>query len=426
VLHSPQWLKRWYPRGTDLSFSYNESRNFRPNSTIADVYGRPFSPPSGRTKDIGVTISALDSKFTLRVNRYRTTQANDAATFYNTFWPGNDVVRTMNGMRGAQVHEAVINRWFGFTPSDPRYLPLRASLADPAQAGNVNPTLTAAETTARNLWFTQRTRAEWLRPVDPLLAESWAFTQAANGGTWSATRPPNVGNVADTVSQGWEFEGTYNPTKAWRITFNAAMQEAKKSNVGADFAEFVKRNLPLWTDGDGIQAVNTRQMNGFEDIPYFGGFGSQLGTLAINNMYIPYLNAIAAEGSPVQELRRWRFNVVTNYDFRAGKLKGFSIGGAARWQDKVAIGFPAKQNAIGAWVYDVKKPYYGSTELDFDGWLRYSRKINDKIGWRIQLNVRDLLGRDELIAVTAQPSGHVASARIPQPNKWTLTNTFEF
>ena len=63
----------------------------------------------------------------------------------------------------------------------------------------------------------KRTREEWLRPVDPLLADTWNFTQAANGGNWSATRPPNVGNVADTVSEGWEFEGTLNPAKNWRI-----------------------------------------------------------------------------------------------------------------------------------------------------------------------------------------------------------------
>jgi outer membrane receptor for ferric coprogen and ferric-rhodotorulic acid len=267
-----------------------------------------------------------------------------------------------------------------------------------------------------------------LRPVDPLLASSWNFAQAANGGTWSATRPPNVGNVADTVSEGWEFEGTFNPTNNWRITFNAAMQEAQKSNVGADFTEFIKRNLPLWTDGNGSLATNIRAMEGFEDITYFGSFGtSQLGNLAIINMYVPYLNALAADGSPVQELRRWRFNVVTNYDFRSGRLKGFSIGGAARWQDRVAIGFPATKNAAGAWVYDVRKPYYGSDEINYDAWLRYSHRLfKDKIGWRVQLNVRDIFGSDDLIAVTAQPNGQVASARIPQPNKWTITNTFEF
>lgn len=427
VLHAPNTVKRFLPRGTDFSLSYNVSKNFRPSSTIADVYGRPFSPPAGKTKDLGVTISALDQKISLRINRYRTTQSNDAATFYNTFWPGNDVVRAMNGLRGTQVNENLINKWFGFTSSDPRYLQPRASLTDPAQAANLNPTLTAAETTARTAWFNARTAAEWLRPVDPELVKTWAFAQAANGGTWSATRPPNVGNVADTVSEGWEFEGIVNPTKNWRISFNAAMQEARKTNVGADFAEFVKKNLPLWSDGDGIQATNTRQMNGFEDIPYFGGFTNQLGVLAINNMYVPYLNAAAADGSPVQELRRWRFNIVNNYDFRAGMLKGFSIGGAARWQDKVATGFPVKKNAIGVWVYDVSNPYYGSDEINYDAWLRYSRKImKDRIKWSVQLNVRDLFGPGELIAVTTQPNGQVASARIPQPDKWTLTNSFEF
>ena len=428
VLHSPDFVKRRLPRGMDLSLSYNQAENFRPSSTIADVYGRPFSPPAGSTRDYGLIISALDQKFTLRVNRYETTQANDNATFYNTFWPGNDVVRAMNGMRQANVSEVVINKWFGFSPSDPRYLPLRASLTAPAQAGNLNPALTAAETAARTLWFTQRTREEWLRPVDPLLASSWNFIQAANGGNWSCTRPPNVGNVADTISRGWEFEGTFNPTRNWRMTFNAAMQQAEKINVGADFAEFIKRNLPLWTDGNGKLATNIRDMEGFEDITYFGSFGSsQLGNLAINNMYVPYLNALAANGSPVQELRRWRFNAVTNYDFRTGRLKGFSIGGAARWQDRVAIGFPAVKNAAGSWVYDVTRPYYGSDELNWDGWIRYTRRLfRDKVGWTLQLNVRDLLGSQELIPVTAQPNGQVASARIPQPDKWTLTSTLSF
>jgi outer membrane receptor protein involved in Fe transport len=428
VLHAPEFVKRWLPRGTDLSVSYNQAKNFRPSSTIADVYGRPFSPPTGKTKDLGVTVSAFERKLTLRVNRYRTTQANDSATFYNTFWPGNDVVRAMNGMRQANVNEAVINKWFGFAPGDSRYLPLRASLTDPAQANNLNPALTPAETTFRNAWFTQRTRAEWLRPVDPLLAETWNFTQAPNGGNWSATRPPNVGNVADTVSEGWEFEGTLNPTPNWRITFNAAMQEAQKSNVGADFTEFVKKNLPLWTDGNGSLATNIRAMEGFEDITYFGSFGSsQLGNLAINNMYVPYLNALAANGSPVQELRRWRFNVVTNYDFRAGRLKGVGVGGAARWQDRVAIGFPPVKNAAGAWVSDVTRPYYGSDAINYDFWLRYGRRIlQDKVRWSVQFNVRDIFGSEDLIAVTAQPNGQVASARIPQPNKWTITNSFDF
>jgi len=75
----------------------------------------------------------------------------------------------------------------------------------------------------------------------------------------------------------------------------------------------------------------------------------------------------------------------------------------------------------------VTKPYYGSAQMNYDAWLRYGRRImKDRLRWSIQLNVRDIFGSDELIAVTAQPNGQVASARIPQPDKWTISNTFEF
>ncbi|MCM2275471.1 MAG: hypothetical protein NDI75_11850, partial [Candidatus Didemnitutus sp.] len=73
------------------------------------------------------------------------------------------------------------------------------------------------------------------------------------------------------------------------------------------------------------------------------------------------------------------------------------------------------------------QPFYGDEDLDVDLWLRYARKLkNGKVRWSIQFNIRDVLGNDDLIAVTAQPNGQVASFRIPQPKQWTLTNTFAF
>lgn len=423
VGHTPDFIKRRLPLGMDVSVSYNESQNFRPSSTVADVYGRPFSPPEGSTKDYGVTLSFANNKFVLRALRYETKQANDVSTFYNTFWPGNDIVRAMNGLRGTNTSEVVINRWFGFKPGDANYLPLRAGLTNGTSA---NPSLTTAERAARDAWFAARTDAEWLRPLDPLLVRSWNISRPA--GSWTATRPPNIGNISDTESSGYEFEATYNPLPHWRLTFNAAMQEAARSNYGKDFEAFIKANLPIWTDGDGIIAASIRDQNGFEDIPYFNSVtGSRLGVMAINNMYVPYLNALAANNSAVQELRKWRFNFVTNYDFRTGPLQGFSVGGAARWQDRSAIGYGVKKNELGIWVSDVTKPFYGSNELDVDLWLRYTRKIfSGKVRWSAQLNVRDLLGNDDLIAIAAQPNGQTASARIPSPQMWTLTNSFAF
>jgi outer membrane receptor protein involved in Fe transport len=426
VGHAPQFIKRWLPRGTDFSLSYNESQNFRPSAAVTDVYGVPFDPPSGTTRDCGIIISLANNKLNLRINKYKTEQKNDSVTVYNTFWPGNDVTRMLNGMRYSNTSDYLVNKWFGFEPDDPRYLPIRASWT--SNPGAVNPTLTTAEATYRANWFKERTREEWLWRVDPKLVESWNFVQAANGGNWSCTRPFGVGNVADTISEGWEFEATYNPVKNWRIALNVAQQKASKANVAADFAAFIDANYPIWTDGDGNLATNTRAQNGFEDIPYYNGsYGTTFGGQTLKNMYVPYMNALAAEGMPVQELRQWRANLVTTYDFKNGIIKGFSVGGSVRWQDKVAIGYPAIKNSVGTWVYDARNPYHGPTLTNYDVWFRYGRKIlRNKISWSVQLNIRDIFGSKKLIPLSAQPNGEIASARIPQPNTWTLTNTFDF
>ena len=156
----------------------------------------------------------------------------------------------------------------------------------------------------------------------------------------------------------------------------------------------------------------------------------QLGVLAINNMYVPYLNALAADGSPVQELRRWRFNVVNNYDFRSGPLKGFSVGGAVRWQDKVAIGYPVINVPVGTVTFnplnDVKNPYYGPAETNYDAWIGYSYRLPRNIRWSMQLNVRNLGVNRKLIPVAAQPDGSIAVNRIAEPMTWSLTNKFDF
>ena len=45
---------------------------------------------------------------------------------------------------------------------------------------------------------------------------------------------------------------------------------------------------------------------------------------------------------------------------------------------------------------------------------------------RVQLNVRNLTGDDQLIPVTVQPDGSPAAYRIAEPRTFTLNTTFEF
>lgn len=428
VVHTPTFIKKYFPLGLDVNLAYNSAGNFRPTSTTADAYGKPFASPAGKSKDISMIVSMMDQKLIARITSYETTQSNDRATFMVPFWIGDGISRGMNGLRTTPVHEKIINKWFGFKPGDPNYLPERASLSDPALMNLTIPPITAAEQAFRNAWFAQRTREEWLRPVDPKLAEAWKFTQNS-AGNWTVTAPPNVGNVANTVSKGLEFELTYNPTKQWRIFVTVAQQKARKSGLGADFTEFVNANKGIWLDGNGVIATKTIEMDGFEDITHFNGFGANMvGLTTVNNLYIPYLNALAADGAPVSELREWRANVVTNYTFAQERLRGFNIGGAARWQGSSAIGFPAIFSADSKqYLSDVKNPFYADDQVEFDLTIGYTRKLaKGKVDWSVQLNVRNIFGSDSLIPIQAQPDGTIASATIPQPNKWTITNTFTF
>jgi len=143
-------------------------------------------------------------------------------------------------------------------------------------------------------------------------------------------------------------------------------------------------------------------------------------------------STVRARARTSSELRDWRWNAITNYTRfpRSSFLGGWNVGGAVRWQDQVAIGYPIVDvNVAGRSLElpDLAHPYFGPTETKFDAWIGYGRKLwRDKIQWRIQLNVRDVLDDDDLVPVMAQPDGSIATWVAPQGRLFTLRSTFEF
>ena len=126
------------------------------------------------------------------------------------------------------------------------------------------------------------------------------------------------------------------------------------------------------------------------------------------------------------ELRKWRYNVVSNYSFRTGTFKGAGVGGGYRWADKIIIGYPVVANGQLA-SFDLTKPYYGPKESFVDLWASYEHKATEKINWKIQLNVRNLGKKDGLIPISVQPDGQTwASVRVSPVQEWFVTNTFSF
>jgi hypothetical protein len=127
---------------------------------------------------------------------------------------------------------------------------------------------------------------------------------------------------------------------------------------------------------------------------------------------------------------------VWNYDFSTGLLKGVNVGMAYRWQDKVIIGYqpvysigsqPAPNPLVATSArFDLDHPYYGPAEHNVDLWIGFTHRINARLTWRTQLNLRNVGQGDALIPITVQPDGTPAALRIAPAMVWSLTNTIEF
>jgi outer membrane receptor protein involved in Fe transport len=123
------------------------------------------------------------------------------------------------------------------------------------------------------------------------------------------------------------------------------------------------------------------------------------------------------------EIRPWRFNVVSNYRFDRGVLKGLNVGGGYRWQDDVILGYRLNDALT---QLDVTRPIKGASEDAIDAWVGYERALTKKIRWRVQLNLRNVADKAHLIPVSANPDGTFALMRVVDGCSWTLRNTFEF
>ena len=223
--------------------------------------------------------------------------------------------------------------------------------------------------------------------------------------------------TADTLSKGYEFEFTANPLSNWRVSFNASKTTAVRNNVGGPVLDELVAYMDTLMAGPAGDLVrfNSDYSAGNELRQAWSGWRGQYTLLKLQ------------ENTAASELRKWRYNFVTNYTFDHGFLKNVGVGGSYRWQDKVVIGYPVIPGTGGLASFDLDKPYYGPSEDAVDLWASYQRKLTNKIDWKIQLNVRNAFAKDGLIPISVQPDGQtVASARIKPNQEWFVTNTFSF
>ncbi|MCG8524954.1 MAG: TonB-dependent receptor plug domain-containing protein [Opitutales bacterium] len=358
--------------GIDARLFYNTSETFQPTAQRLNIFGEPLESPSGNTKEYGLIVDALDGKLSFRLAKYESDTAGASV----------DLRGALHGL----IRDGVAEAWLNIDSDNVGNEVNAQAFRDWYNSSDFN-------------FLREAFDLAFIDPNDPDVG----VTHLAYGGV--------VLQTTDVVSEGYEFEMTYNPLSNWRIALNYAQQEVITSNTARDALEVAQRIEPIiqgpagqiFVDGQG-ETLEERSLGFFTRVR----------------------QQVARDGFSQPEVREHRLNLITNYTFLEGKLANFGIGGAIRYQGDSVIGSGYIRDTNLGDIPDLNRPHYGPSETNYDLWVSYQKELTNGIDWTLQLNVRNIGVGDELIPAETNPDGTISAWRIAPPMTWTLRSTFEF
>ncbi|MDQ8181613.1 TonB-dependent receptor plug domain-containing protein [Pelagicoccus sp. SDUM812005] len=368
VLHVPDMIP--LPDGVDLSFHWGESENFQISAPRINLFGNLIPPPQGKTTDEGFSIGLFENKLYLKFNWYESESGN--VTF----------------------------GYPGFLFETDRRIIRYNTQADRDAAGYQGPPDFYKQLTGWEI-------------IEGASTDSGQSVQQS-GTDFALT------DTQSTTSRGKEIDVIYNPMSNWRISLNISQQEAVSSNIAPATVEYLTYRIDEWTNpnnpasfliaDESDQPVNIRVFD-----TLLNGLNSSL----------------AREGQLVGELREWRWNLATNYRFEDDSVfKGWNIGGAFRWEDKKAVGYPITLQTLDGQTLplpDLANPYTDDAVERLDLWVGYKKKIMDgNVDWKLQLNLANALSDGEIITTVVQTDGTPRSVTWREGRTFRLRSTFEF
>ncbi len=386
VLRWPQKVAR-LPWGMDASAFMNASSNFTPLGSRINYVGDFLPSPQGKTREYGLNLSFFNDRLTLRYNHFDTSVVGQS--FTQPFNYTNAIVQ----MTGFWISEDNANR----NPSINRKADIEKIFA-------------ALPSNFRTLYgFT------------------YSGSAATNDQGQTVTGVSGVSDTTDFKAKGHELDVVFNPTKQWRILANFASGETVQTNIAPTAKKIIAALRPVWDELAGKPRTN--YPTGFVLGTPLPSSVETVGSFVSSTVYIPFATMLATEGSAAAEQRKYRVNFVSNYSFsKESFLRGWSVTTGVRWQSKLGIGYPAKYKADGSVDLGIGNPYYAPAETNVDLTVGYGRKIwSSKIDWKASLQVRNAFASGgDLIPVTVQPTGQIASYRLAPEQRIYLTNTFSF
>ncbi len=252
-----------------------------------------------------------------------------------------------------------------------------------------------------------------------------ALAQALPAGQNAGNNVQNIFDLmSDRQSRGWEISLVGNPTPNWRLALSATRSETAETNTGPQYFEFIRERLPVWA------RYGDRQF-----LPNIQGatIGQVLDAAVLSFNYVRL-----SQGRLNTMERRYRLTGTGRYAFSAGLLKGGFIGATVLWRSPATVGYLKKTitdnpfvvpgriaNAIQ--VDDLDYPIRGGALKSADLFLGYERRTGrGSSAWRVQINVRNLLNRKDLLMQRALHDGAGAIYTVQEPRALILTITVRF
>lgn len=361
VFHVTRWA----------SLTYNRSDTFQPNIGRFDPFGNEYPGAVGLGDDVGVSLGLFDSKLVVR-----------ASYFTNTAGP------TRAGNTGFND-------------------PLRDQLYNIDNA---------------------------MRTLDPQLPA----INAGSGGYREKGRA-NYWVMFDGEAKGYELDVSWLPNRRWSFKANAAKQESTESNIGTEWFAWMAARLPVWQslsvpeggktnprDVDGNGSIGTWT---WANAPFDGNnpaaktferyFNEDVGSA------VAFIKAVDGRGRSQGRGLRWNF--ITDYKFTEGRLRGLNTNFALRYRSAPNLGYGLKTLPDGTVSFDLGQPLEGKAEFyaDFGVGYRGNLKYFGGTRYRLQLNVRNALGEDDLVPNRVLSNGqYVAWARV-EPRVFVFTVGFD-
>ena len=409
-----------------LSLTYNRSDNFIAQGPAYDLFLNQLPNQSGTSKDLGLWMTMLDGRLSIRYTNFVTTQKD-----------------LRNGDISTMAQR--ILRYEGFVATDSYNLRTQTTAW-------LNGLGTGGAATSDQI----------AAAIKMPIAQYNGLAAIAANNTYAA--------VQDAESKGHEVEINFNPTRNWTISASVTKTQALNTAAGSAVDGYIAARMPIWTTLEDPRFTNTTQTIGgvttplttlpatplptgttghllwwyikgtpFSTVSGYNGTQSPADNFA-GNVDAPMSVFRATIGRPRPQVREYAAKFNTRYNLAGVSenkiLKNMSVGGSLRWASKGAIGFyglgytPGMDLTLAAnkiLQLDPNRPIYSSADTNVDLFVNYRTKLfADRVRANFQLNVRNVQedgGR--LQKTSAFFDGRASTYRIIDPRQFILSASFD-